>query len=43
LLAPQAFRAIKCYLGKLEKVSENPDFALEAGKLATAEMDDISR
>jgi len=27
----QAFRTIKCYLGKLEKVSENPDSALEAG------------
>jgi len=29
----QAFRAIKCFLGKLEKVSENPDLALEAGIL----------
>lgn len=26
----QAFRAIKCFLGKLEKVSENPEMALEA-------------
>jgi len=29
----QAFRTIKCFLGKLEKVSENPDLASEAGKL----------
>jgi len=28
----QTFRAIKCFLGKLEKVSENPELALEAGK-----------
>jgi len=28
----QAFRTIKCFLGKLEKVSENPDLTLEAGR-----------
>jgi len=33
LLPFQAFRSIKCFLSKLEKVSENPELALEAGKL----------
>ena len=28
----QAFRTIKCFLGKLEKVSENPELSVEAGK-----------
>jgi SCY1-like protein 1 len=28
----QAFRAIKCFLGKLEKVSENPEMAADAEK-----------
>ena len=28
----QAFKAIRCYLAKLEKVSEDPDLALEMGK-----------
>lgn len=27
----QTFRAIKCFLGKLEKVSENPELASEIG------------
>ena len=28
----QAFKAIKCFLGKLEKVSETPELAAEMGK-----------
>ena len=31
VFSSQAFRAIKCFLGKLEKVSENPELAAEAG------------
>lgn len=28
----QAFRGIKCFVDKLEKVSENPDLEAEMGK-----------
>ena len=32
----QAFKAIRCYLAKLEKVSENPDEAAEMGEFLGA-------
>jgi len=42
LLFPfQAFRSIKCFLSKLEKVSENPELALEAGKLKWEYIDGL--
>ena len=39
LLSFQAFKAIKCFLAKLEKVSENPELAEEMGKLGIWNFD----
>ena len=38
-LSFQAFKAIKCFLAKLEKVSENPELAEEMGELEIGNID----